>query len=81
MTVISSSPQVHQFDFRAKCIYLAVIIRKMLEAMLNREAVDDMVSIIPSISCMRVSWCVELPHTVISVEYYRNTHFVLNCID
>ncbi|XP_024402196.1 DNA-directed RNA polymerase III subunit 2 [Physcomitrium patens] len=41
-TVVLAHVPVHQFDFRAKCIYLAVIIRKMLEAMLNREAVDDM---------------------------------------
>ena len=39
--------QVHQFDFRSKCIYIAVIVRKMLEAMINSEAVDDMVSVYP----------------------------------
>ncbi len=36
--------QVHQFEFRPKCIYIAVIIRKMLEAMLNTDAVDDKVN-------------------------------------
>ena len=38
-----SSLQVHRFDFRSKCIYVAVIIRRMMDAMMNRDAVDDRV--------------------------------------
>ncbi|CAK9196787.1 unnamed protein product [Sphagnum troendelagicum] len=40
-TVVLAHVPVHQFEFRPKCIYIAVIIRKMLEAMLNTDAVDD----------------------------------------
>jgi len=40
-TVVFAHVPVHQFDFRPKCIYIAVIIRRMLEAMLNSDAVDD----------------------------------------
>lgn len=47
-----------QFDFRAKCIYLAVIIRKMLEAMLNSEAVDDMVGVLHFVSLKAAMWCI-----------------------
>ncbi|GBG88963.1 hypothetical protein CBR_g48573, partial [Chara braunii] len=32
---------VNRFDFRPKCLYMAVIIRRMLEAMVNKDAVDD----------------------------------------
>jgi DNA-directed RNA polymerase III subunit RPC2 len=43
-TVVLAHVPVHQFEFRPKCIYIAVIIRKMLEAMLNTDAVDDKVN-------------------------------------
>ncbi|CAM6092659.1 unnamed protein product [Calypogeia fissa] len=39
--VVLAHVPVHQYDFRNKCIYIAVMIRRMLEAMLNSEAVDD----------------------------------------
>ncbi|XP_074292331.1 DNA-directed RNA polymerase III subunit 2-like isoform X2 [Silene latifolia] len=32
---------VHENNFRAKCIYAAVMLRRMLEAHLNKDAVDD----------------------------------------
>ncbi|XP_058110216.1 DNA-directed RNA polymerase III subunit 2 isoform X2 [Magnolia sinica] len=32
---------VHQYNFRPKCIYVAVILRRMMEASLNAETIDD----------------------------------------
>ncbi|KAL5706643.1 DNA-directed RNA polymerase [Ranunculus cassubicifolius] len=32
---------VRQFDFRAKIIYVAVMLRRMMEAILNKDAMDD----------------------------------------
>lgn len=39
--VVLAHVPVKEFDFRAKCIYIAVIVRRMLDAMLNTDAVDD----------------------------------------
>ncbi|KAL3691016.1 hypothetical protein R1sor_004667 [Riccia sorocarpa] len=39
--VVLAHVPVIQYDFRKKCIYIAVMIRRMLEAMLNADAVDD----------------------------------------
>ncbi|KAL3690345.1 hypothetical protein R1sor_016654 [Riccia sorocarpa] len=43
--VVLAHVPVIQYDFRKKCIYIAVMIRRMLEAMLNADAVDDKVLI------------------------------------
>ncbi|KAM3288858.1 hypothetical protein P3S67_022288 [Capsicum chacoense] len=32
---------VHQHNFRKKCIYVAVMMRRMMEAILNKDAMDD----------------------------------------
>ncbi|CAA2989896.1 DNA-directed RNA polymerase III subunit 2, partial [Olea europaea subsp. europaea] len=32
---------VHQDNFRPKCIYVAVMLRRMMEAILNKDAMDD----------------------------------------
>ncbi|CAI9113304.1 OLC1v1013878C1 [Oldenlandia corymbosa var. corymbosa] len=32
---------VHDNNFRAKCIYVAVMLRRMMEAILNKDAMDD----------------------------------------
>ncbi|XP_073024708.1 DNA-directed RNA polymerase III subunit 2 isoform X1 [Primulina eburnea] len=32
---------VHQNNFRPKCIYVAVMLRRMMEAILNKDAMDD----------------------------------------
>ncbi|KAK9165392.1 hypothetical protein Scep_000583 [Stephania cephalantha] len=32
---------VHDLHFRPKCIYVAVILRRMMEAVLNKDAIDD----------------------------------------
>lgn len=32
---------VHQNNFRSKCIYVAVMLRRMMEAILNKDAMDD----------------------------------------
>lgn len=40
-TVVLAHVPVHAFDFRPKCLYIAVMIRRMLEAVLNKDAVDD----------------------------------------
>jgi hypothetical protein len=35
---------VHQDSFRAKCIYVAVMLRRMIVAFLNKDAMDDKVN-------------------------------------
>lgn len=35
--------QVRQNNFRPKCIYVAVMLRRMMEAILNKDAMDDKV--------------------------------------
>ena len=37
--------QVRKNNLRPKCIYAAVMLRRMLEAFLNKDAVDDKVSV------------------------------------
>ncbi|XP_051121489.1 DNA-directed RNA polymerase III subunit 2 isoform X2 [Andrographis paniculata] len=32
---------VHQNDFQPKCLYVAVMLRRMMEAILNKDAIDD----------------------------------------
>ncbi|KAM3288805.1 hypothetical protein P3S67_022235 [Capsicum chacoense] len=32
---------VHQHNFRKKCIYVAIMMRRMMEAILNKDAMDD----------------------------------------
>ncbi|CAI5930828.1 unnamed protein product [Closterium sp. NIES-64] len=32
---------VHRFDFREKCMFIAVILRRMMDALINADAVDD----------------------------------------
>lgn len=32
---------VRQYNFRSKCIYVAVMLRRMMEAILNKDAMDD----------------------------------------
>ncbi|KAF3792446.1 Presequence protease 1 [Nymphaea thermarum] len=32
---------VYRYNFRSKCIYIAVMLRRMMEAVLNPEAIDD----------------------------------------
>lgn len=34
---------MRQDSFRAKCIYVAVMLRRMIEAILNKDAMDDKV--------------------------------------
>eukprot|EP00271_Cylindrocystis_brebissonii_P011391 TRINITY_DN2883_c0_g1_i3.p1 TRINITY_DN2883_c0_g1~~TRINITY_DN2883_c0_g1_i3.p1 ORF type:complete len:1136 (+),score=226.28 TRINITY_DN2883_c0_g1_i3:22-3408(+) len=40
-TVVLAHVPVKEFDFRPKCSYIAVILRRMLDAMRNADAVDD----------------------------------------
>ncbi|KAL5712792.1 DNA-directed RNA polymerase [Ranunculus cassubicifolius] len=40
-TVFLPHVPINQFDFRPKCIYVAVMIRRMMDAFLNKDAVDD----------------------------------------
>lgn len=35
--------QVHDNDFRPKCIYAAVMLRRMMEAIINKDTLDDKV--------------------------------------
>lgn len=35
--------KVRQNNFRPKCIYVAVMLRRMMEAILNKDAMDDKV--------------------------------------
>lgn len=39
-TFVANVP-VHQNNFRPKCIYVAVMLRRMMEAILNKDAFDD----------------------------------------
>lgn len=39
--VVLAHVPVNRFDFKPKCVYIAVMIRRMLEAILNKDAVDD----------------------------------------
>ncbi|GAQ79190.1 DNA-directed RNA polymerase III subunit 2 [Klebsormidium nitens] len=39
--VVLAHVPVNRFDFKGKCIYIGVMIRRMLEAILNKDAVDD----------------------------------------
>eukprot|EP00252_Welwitschia_mirabilis_P002829 TRINITY_DN12826_c0_g1_i1.p1 TRINITY_DN12826_c0_g1~~TRINITY_DN12826_c0_g1_i1.p1 ORF type:complete len:928 (-),score=181.14 TRINITY_DN12826_c0_g1_i1:493-3177(-) len=41
LNVFLANVPVHHFNFRPKCIYVAVMLRRMLEAMLNPDYVDD----------------------------------------
>ncbi|KAK3019474.1 hypothetical protein RJ639_005158 [Escallonia herrerae] len=39
--VMKGTEKVHENNFRSKCIYVAVMLRRMMEAILNKDAVDD----------------------------------------
>ncbi|XP_059652045.1 DNA-directed RNA polymerase III subunit 2 [Cornus florida] len=39
--VFIANVPVRQHNFRAKCIYVAVMLRRMMEAILNKDAMDD----------------------------------------
>lgn len=39
--VFLANVPVHQLNFRPKCIYVAVMLRRMMEAILNKDAMDD----------------------------------------
>ncbi|OAY53344.1 DNA-directed RNA polymerase III subunit 2 [Manihot esculenta] len=39
--VFVANVPVHKNNFRPKCIYVAVMLRRMMEAMLNKDALDD----------------------------------------
>ncbi|KAF9667245.1 hypothetical protein SADUNF_Sadunf15G0002400 [Salix dunnii] len=39
--VFIANVPVHKNNFRPKCIYVAVMLRRMMEAMLNKDAMDD----------------------------------------
>ncbi|KAF3789669.1 DNA-directed RNA polymerase III subunit 2 [Nymphaea thermarum] len=41
LNVIFSNVPVYRYNFRSKCIYIAVMLRRMMEAVLNPEAIDD----------------------------------------
>ncbi|CAN6485138.1 unnamed protein product [Victoria cruziana] len=41
LNVIFSNVPVYRYNFRPKCIYIAVMLRRMMEAVLNPEAIDD----------------------------------------
>ncbi|GLJ24758.1 hypothetical protein SUGI_0473260 [Cryptomeria japonica] len=41
LNVFIANVPVYQYDFRPKCIYVAVMLRRMLEAMINSDAIDD----------------------------------------
>lgn len=41
LNVFLANVPVYQYNFRPKCIYVAVMLRRMLEAMLNSDAIDD----------------------------------------
>lgn len=36
--------QVRENNFRLKCIYVAVMLRRMMEAIINKDAMDDKVT-------------------------------------
>ncbi|KAK3000313.1 hypothetical protein RJ639_020678 [Escallonia herrerae] len=39
--ILVANVPVHENNFRSKCIYVAVMLRRMMEAILNKDAVDD----------------------------------------
>jgi hypothetical protein len=42
---------VRQDNFRAKCIYVAVMLRRMIDAILNKDTMDDkVIHFIPKLS-------------------------------
>ncbi|XP_024537767.1 DNA-directed RNA polymerase III subunit 2 isoform X1 [Selaginella moellendorffii] len=41
LNVFLAHVAVHRYDFRPKCIYVALMLRRMLEAILDKECVDD----------------------------------------
>ena len=48
---------MHRDNFRAKCIYVAVMLRRMIDAFLNKDSMDDKVIIsIPKISELSLLW-------------------------
>ncbi|KAK2995065.1 hypothetical protein RJ640_028235, partial [Escallonia rubra] len=39
--ILVANVPVHENNFRSKCIYVAVMLRRMMEAILNKDAMDD----------------------------------------
>lgn len=56
--------QVRENNFRLKCMYVAVMLRRMMEAIINKDAMDDKVI---SINLISIFFFLTLPELTITL--------------